>query len=361
MTDATVQMHDIASFEGRHPARPVLAHILAGAVALALGGGMGAWMLQVEPKVARVTVQTTPAKPAAAAPRRDVALFGAAFSLNVPPLSLGASAPLGSALVPFSPPAAPFQVADAAPVATDEPAAAADAEAVSPEPVAADPMPLIPDAAEPIIPLPTPRPPARRDQANQNLWRPPVRASGRRVATAAPATFDDRNFIQKLFGLGQASSPALGYAAAEDDFPGRGLTSAVPRSSSMLYDRWTAVYDIAAHTVYMPDGSRLEAHSGLGDRLDDPRHVHERMRGATPPHVYELTPREQLFHGVQALRLNPVGGGGVFGRVGLLAHTYMLGPNGDSNGCVSFRNYNAFLQAFRSGEVKHLAVVAGLS
>ena len=123
-------------------------------------------------------------------------------------------------------------------------------------------------------------------------------------------------------------------------------------------DRWTAVYDLTAHTVYMPDGTKLEAHSGLGDRLDDPQHVDERDRGATPPHLYELTPREELFHGVQALRLNPVGGGGIFGRDGLLAHSYMLGPNGDSNGCVSFKNYDAFLQAFQNGEVKRLAVVA---
>ena len=51
------------------------------------------------------------------------------------------------------------------------------------------------------------------------------------------------------------------------------------------------------------------------------------MQGVTPPHIYELTPREALFHGVPALRLNPIGGEGkIFGRVGLLAHTYMLGP-----------------------------------
>jgi hypothetical protein len=74
--------------------------------------------------------------------------------------------------------------------------------------------------------------------------------------------------------------------------------------------------------------------------------------------LYELTAREELFHGVQALRLTPVGGGGIFGRDGLLAHPYMLGPNGDSNGCVSFKNYEAFLQAFENGAVKRLVVVA---
>jgi hypothetical protein len=178
------------------------------------------------------------------------------------------------------------------------------------------------------------------------------------------ASPDDRTLFEKFFGAlqgseRQPSGPALAYAAPEtgviDD--ARKIISG-PSSS---YDRWTAVYDISAHTVYLPDGTKLEAHSGLGDKLDDPRHVHVRMRGATPPHVYELSLRERLFHGVQALRLTPIGDGNVFGRAGLLAHTYMLGPRGDSNGCVSIKNYDAFLRAFRNGEIKRLAVVARLS
>jgi len=32
------------------------------------------------------------------------------------------------------------------------------------------------------------------------------------------------------------------------------------------YDRQTAVYDIAAKMVYLPDGTRLEAHSGSAPR-----------------------------------------------------------------------------------------------
>jgi len=106
--------------------------------------------------------------------------------------------------------------------------------------------------------------------------------------------------------------------------------------------------------------SQLEAHSGLGVRLDDPRHVDEKKRGATPPNVYDLELREGLFHGVHALRLIPVDNDKVFGRTGLLAHTYMLGPNGDSNGCVSFRDYNVFLQAYMSHAIKRLAVVERL-
>jgi hypothetical protein len=146
-------------------------------------------------------------------------------------------------------------------------------------------------------------------------------------------------------------------AAAGLDFNMPGLGGGTPTTSAAAS---IAVYDILAHAVYLPDGTNLEAHSGLGSRLDDPRYVHERMRGATPPNVYELALREKTFHGVQALRLKPVGGGNTFGRSGLLAHTYMLGPKGESNGCVVFKNYNAFLQAFQTGLVKHLIVVDNL-
>lgn len=122
-------------------------------------------------------------------------------------------------------------------------------------------------------------------------------------------------------------------------------------------DSHTAVYDIEAHTVYLPGGDRLEAHSGLGKRLDDPRYVSEKNRGPTPPNVYDLVLRSEPFHGVRAIRLNPVGEGNMFGRDGMLAHTYMLGPSGQSFGCVSFRDYHAFLQAFLEGEVNRLIVV----
>ena len=174
--------------------------------------------------------------------------------------------------------------------------------------------------------------------------------------------------FERLFGRSQPSTSqtpsALAYASA--DF---GSTSSIgPVNQNIasvgtgaLYDKQTAVYDISAHMVYLPDGTKLEAHSGLGSSLDDPRSASIRMRGVTPPHLYDLKPREALFHGVAALRLNPVGGEeSIYGRAGLLAHTFMLGPNGDSNGCVSFRDYNAFLDAYRNKGVRRLAVVAHL-
>jgi len=122
----------------------------------------------------------------------------------------------------------------------------------------------------------------------------------------------------------------------------------------------TAIYDIAAHTVYLPNGEELEAHSGLGRRLDDPRYVSEKNRGPTPLNVYDLVLRGEPFHGVRAIRLNPVDEGKMYGRDGMLAHTYMLGPTGQSFGCVSFKNYSAFLRAYLKGEVDRLVIVPHL-
>src|ERR1043165_8481372 len=41
----------------------------------------------------------------------------------------------------------------------------------------------------------------------------------------------------------------------------------------------TAVYDIERHAVYLPNGEKLEAHSGLGEWRDDIRYVTEKGRG----------------------------------------------------------------------------------
>jgi Protein of unknown function (DUF2778) len=191
------------------------------------------------------------------------------------------------------------------------------------------------------IPLPTPRP-AGLGSASLGLAK----------ALAADP-------FQKLFGKRPEGGIALAYAAADGGLSGDGRS--VSSGKLPANDGVTAIYDISARTVYLPDGTKLEAHSGLGPKMDDPRHVHVKMHGATPPHVYDLAPREALFHGVEALRLHPVGGAeAIFGRAGLLTHSYLLGPNGDSNGCVSFKDYDAFLQAYKSGKVKRLVVVASV-
>jgi hypothetical protein len=118
-----------------------------------------------------------------------------------------------------------------------------------------------------------------------------------------------------------------------------------------------AVYDISAKTVYMPDGSRLEAHSGLGSMVDQPRYANRKNGGPTPPHTYDLRLRESRFHGVEALRLTPIDGKNKYGRDGFLAHTYLLrGGRAESNGCVVFKDYARFLAAFKKGKIKRLVV-----
>jgi hypothetical protein len=175
------------------------------------------------------------------------------------------------------------------------------------------------------------------------------------------ASADRQSIVEKLWGKEGSHNPVLAYASADAG----SVTGSITREQNPIlggsppYDRDTAVYDITAHTVYLPDGTKLEAHSGLGSNLDDPHSSRIHMRGVTPPHIYTLKPRESLFHGVAALRLTPVGGeDAIYGREGLLAHTFMLGPNGDSNGCVSFRDYNAFLSAYHNQGIRKLAVIA---
>jgi hypothetical protein len=169
-----------------------------------------------------------------------------------------------------------------------------------------------------------------------------------------------------LYDLAAADLPDVMESAPIDMPPPPSRTddsapSSTGDSNTTHPDSHTAVYDIAGHTVYLPDGRALEAHSGLGSRLDDARYVSARGRGPTPPNVYELTLREHLFHGVRALRLIPVGDGDMFGRDGILAHSYMLGPSGQSNGCVVFSKYTVFLQAYLRGEVDRLVVIDHLA
>lgn len=335
--------------ETRPLARPGFAHRIA---RTALVGGLclaTPTVFSIRPDVPSVQVARA-AVPAptilAEALRMDARLFDPRPSLDAAALRFGqALAPAGN-----------FRLGQAVP---------APATRVATAPVQPRAVPVITLAERaPAVPFPAPRPAdldaspdvAARVDATRLAERRLSRRS--RIAAVAPAPVDNRSFVEKLFGIEATPGPALAYAALQN---GPLQTAPAPRlSPTPSAGAATAVYDISARRVYLPNGETLEAHSGLGPALDDPRAAHVRMRGPTPPHVYDLTEREQLFHGVRALRLNPVGGSGaIFGRAGLLAHTYMLGPNGDSNGCVSFKDYDRFLQAYLRGEVKRLVVVSG--
>jgi Tlde1 domain len=193
-----------------------------------------------------------------------------------------------------------------------------------------------------LMPVPAPRPSAAPQM-------PAARQSARvHVALAQPETT----------GSIPPQSASVSGSLAQRVITPQSVHNLSPLLANV--DNRTAVYDIEDHVVYLPNGDRMEAHSGLGEWIDDPHHVNAKMHGATPPNVYDLVMRDGLFHGVEALRLTPVGDTSMYGRDGILAHPYMLGPSGQSFGCVSFKDYQAFLRAFKKGEVNRLVVVPHL-
>jgi hypothetical protein len=185
------------------------------------------------------------------------------------------------------------------------------------------------------VPLPRSRPAAADILASTG----PAQVPGQALALAQPDRPAERSLAQKISDLGRV---ALASLTPDGLFRRKG-----PDLAALGYDGVTAVYDITAHAVYMPNGTVLEAHSGMGSMRDDLDHVNVPMTGATPPAEYELKPRERMFHGVAALRMTPVEGSDIYGRSGLLVHSYMLGRDGDSNGCVSIKDYDKFLKAAR--------------
>jgi len=328
------------------------------------------------PAPAQAPAQVAPAQ-AASAQGRSISPYGELFDPDYAVLGLADARPVGldSSLFSADPmykpaPEATTQVAQA------EPQPESAAPLAAPQKSAADLGLRVAEEETVVAPTPPTRPadlsrlakveddavkpgpaPERAKEQPQHIA-PRVAARRLRADPQAQtqAQNDPRGFFEKLFGADdQQKGPQLAYAAPEGGGAlklSRGVFAAAKPAEGV------AVYNIRAHTVTLPSGEQLEAHSGLGHLFDNPEGVHVRMRGATPPATYKLSLRESLFHGVQALRLTPIDSN-VHGRNGLLAHTFMLGPRGDSNGCVSFRNYRAFLNAYQNGEIRHLRVVSG--
>ena len=368
---------DDLSFEGGDSPQRVLPKIVPFGAALAFAGAIGVWALYWQgsalPDAVLALWPAPTATHAISKPFADIPIdANLAAQLN-------AAAPVvPSQQLATLEPAAPFPLPSLEAFPPSSP---------SIPQVGSVPLPPGRDAPEigetESFPLPPARPPGFGAPTQSTA--PERHASRPDVAVARPAAQpDNRNVIEKLFGWAHPSSPGVAStttartavaqpivaekdsAAAASGF-GRGPLFSFPSpfgssapSPVSGYDHYTAVYDISARVVYLPDGTKLEAHSGLGQALDNPRFVAERAVGPTPPHLYQLTLREALFHGVQALRLNPIGDGSVYGRDGFLAHPFMLGPNGDSNGCVSVKGYEAFLRAYQNGQINKLAVVAKL-
>jgi hypothetical protein len=210
---------------------------------------------------------------------------------------------------------------------------------------------LLPDD----VPLPSFRPEVATAQAVEPSPRP---ATPSKVEVASVPAFDAPVPLRAPAPPKQSTGAMLAFAKPDNPIREPSKMDAVPWPDR---GNGTAIYDISSGVVHMPNGEKLEAHSGIGKMRDNPDYVHVRMRGSTPPSSYRLTMREARFHGVEAIRLTPESGVNPHGRDGLLAHTYMLAKRGESNGCVVFRDYSRFLAAFKRGEVKRMVVVPKLN
>ena len=194
------------------------------------------------------------------------------------------------------------------------------------------PMPGI----EVAMPLPLPRP---EGIARQSVARTPSVVIRPQVAALPPQPQSPHNSGE--FGI-------LDKLFADPDRAAKAVLAANPNA---------ALYDIAKRVVYLPDGEKLEAHSGYGQWIDNPESVHRKHVGVTPPNVYAVSFREKPFHGDRALRMKPVGSGNMYGRDGILAHSYLLGEGGASNGCISVRDYDKFLKAYEDGKFNRIIVL----
>jgi len=173
------------------------------------------------------------------------------------------------------------------------------------------------------------------------------------------ATADEKNAARKNRDKNEDGKD-VAYAKPErslfgDLFKNKDSDTAWPGKGTKV-----AIYDVSNATVYLPDGTKLRAHSGIGNMRDNPRYEHVIMRGPTPAGIYRLTMREKRFYGVEAIRMTSIDGRDPKNRTGLLTHTNLLRGQTGSHGCVAFQNYQPFLRAFKRGQITMIVVVPEL-
>ena len=159
---------------------------------------------------------------------------------------------------------------------------------------------------------------------------------------------------------GKADEEEVAFAKPErslfgDLFKSKGGSTGWPGKGTRV-----AIYDVSNATVYMPDGTKLRAHSGIGKMRDNPDYEHIKMNGPTPAGIYRLKMRQRRQLGVEAIRMLSIDGRDPKNRTGLLTHTNLLRGQKGSHGCVAFQNYEPFLNAFKRGHVTMLVVVPEL-
>lgn len=177
------------------------------------------------------------------------------------------------------------------------------------------------------------------------------------VTDQAPA--DEKSVARKNLD-GKDTKDDVAYAKPERSLLGDLFKSRAGDTAWLGKNTKVAIYDVSNATVYLPDGTKLRAHSGIGKMRDNPRYEHVIMRGPTPTGIYRLTMREERFYGVEAIRMTSIDGRDPKNRTGLLTHTNLLRGQIGSHGCVAFQNYQPFLRAFKRGKITTLIVVPEL-
>ena len=231
---------------------------------------------------------------------------------------------------------------------------------------AVDASPVETAALDPVeVPIPSRRPALDKLAPRESDEKPiaavpekPIAAAPRKPIFAAP----DKPAAASPKARSDRAAPLLAYASPDEGKPtvGGAFRNLFNSGPSVAAGKGVAVYNISAGTVTMPDGQVLEAHSGIGHMADNPKYINVKMNGPTPPDTYKLKMRERRFHGVEAIRMLPVDGKVKHGRDGFLTHSELLrGRKNQSHGCVAFKDYNRFLNAFKKGKVTHIVVIPG--
>lgn len=245
------------------------------------------------------------------------------------------------------------EVTDATPVALGYAATPSAAETMA----AADPREepfeeLLSEPREDHSALPDDGPmPGAKPQSNPRAERVPAPEAAAPAVTNAPEKPKKKTLLNML-AYAKPDNPVTTDDGAGGIFNRK---KSLPGPGSRI-----AVYVIEDAVVHMPNGEKLKAHSGRGHMRDNPKFVHMKNQGPTPPNVYKLRMREARFHGIEAIRMNPVGDAKMYNRDGFLTHTYLLRRRGDSSGCVVFEDYNRFLNAYKRGNVHTLIVVPSM-
>ena len=182
-------------------------------------------------------------------------------------------------------------------------------------------------SAEGAIPLPRSRPVEANLQARNDP--PPVQA-------------DNRTLFQKLADLVPPAkftlaslTPGDGLFGSEKDLA-RSATTISPPSTTSRRARFICrtVRSSRRIQAWGPDGRSGHVEQAKG-RRDAAEHLRSEAAGEAVPRrcgaAHDAGRRERHAR-----------------PTGLLVHSYMLGPNGDSNGCVSIKEYDKFLAAYRT-------------